>query len=339
MLPQAPAWTLAPVLLLLALGPAGARTLVVGPDQPLKLPSAAASIAADGDAIEIEAQEGGYFDCAVWRANRLTIEGSGRDVVITDKVCQGKALFVIAGSDITVRNLTFQRARTADKNGAGIRAEGRNLVIEGSRFINNESGVLAADKKDSIITIRDSDFEENGRCDPCAHAVSVGRIAALAIDRSRFGSSKGGDYILSLALATRLDGDTIEDGPDGKSDYDVELRDGGSLVMRDNELERGLQARPGLAAVVIRAAIGAQPVDDLAFSGNRLQNDTGGTTIFIQNWTGRSADLANNALGANTVAVSSDGYRWFEAKAMTRRLIAEGKGVISSAKRWLRKLL
>src|ERR1700689_4142547 len=135
MLPQASAWALAPVLLLLALGPAGARTLVVGPDQPLKLPSAAASIAADGDAIEIEAQEGGYFDCAVWRANRLVIEGIGRDVVITDKVCQGKALFGIDGSDITVRNLTFQRARTADKNGAGIRAEGRNLVIEGSRFL------------------------------------------------------------------------------------------------------------------------------------------------------------------------------------------------------------
>ena len=46
---------------------------------------------------------------------------------------------MIDGSDITIRNLTFQRARVPDKNGAGIRAEGGNLTIEHSRFLNNEN--------------------------------------------------------------------------------------------------------------------------------------------------------------------------------------------------------
>jgi pectate lyase len=63
--------------------------------------------------------------------------------VLTGKTCVGKGIFVIDGSDITVRNITFMRAAVPDRNGAGIRAEGRNLTVEKSRFIDNENGILA----------------------------------------------------------------------------------------------------------------------------------------------------------------------------------------------------
>ena len=49
----------------------------------------------------------------------------GAKVVITDKACQGKALFVTVGEGITVRNLTLTRARVPDGNGAGIRGRVR----------------------------------------------------------------------------------------------------------------------------------------------------------------------------------------------------------------------
>src|SRR5450432_1552718 len=109
-------------LRLLAIGlsaaaPAYAKTLLVGADQELKMPSAAAAIARADDKIVIEPGE--YFDCAIWHAKGLTIEGKGDGVVITDKACAGKALFVIEGDDITVRNITFTRARVPDGNGAG----------------------------------------------------------------------------------------------------------------------------------------------------------------------------------------------------------------------------
>ena len=64
--------------------------------------------------------------------------------MLSDKSCGGKAIFITLGSDITIRNLTFARARVPDRNGAGIRAEGRNLTVEHSRFIDNENGILAA---------------------------------------------------------------------------------------------------------------------------------------------------------------------------------------------------
>ena len=106
----------------LAAVPAHARTLEVGPGRPYAQPSEAAAAAKSGDTVAIAAGE--YFDCAVWPQSSLVIEGDpGGGTVITDKTCQGKALFVIPGHDVTVRHLTLTRARVPDGNGAGIRAE------------------------------------------------------------------------------------------------------------------------------------------------------------------------------------------------------------------------
>ena len=84
--------------------PSRGDTLKVGPNQTYKAPSAAAAVAKNGDHIEIE--PGQYFDCAVWNADNLVIEGTDSGVVITDKTCNGMGLFVIWGNNITVRNLT-----------------------------------------------------------------------------------------------------------------------------------------------------------------------------------------------------------------------------------------
>ncbi len=134
-----------PLLVACAVG--GGNVLEVGPTQRLKLPSQAAAAASAGDIIRIA--PGDYTDCAVWRTNRLTIEATGEGAVLADKTCAGKGIFVIDGNDITVRNITFERAAVPDANGAGIRAEGRNLTVEHSRFIDNENGILANPKPGS----------------------------------------------------------------------------------------------------------------------------------------------------------------------------------------------
>jgi hypothetical protein len=90
-------WMLAGILIS---GPSRGDTLKVGPGQTYKAPSAAAAVAKTGDHIEI--QPGQYFDCAVWRADNLVIEGTGAGVVITDKTCDGMGLFVIWGKNTTV---------------------------------------------------------------------------------------------------------------------------------------------------------------------------------------------------------------------------------------------
>ncbi len=193
---------------------AAAATLQVGPGQSFAEPSQAVARAHDGDTIAIS--PGQYFDCAVVRQSHLTIEGVGEGAVLTDKPCQGKALLVIDGKDVTIRNLTLQRARVPDGNGAGIRAEGGDLSVENTRFINNQNGILSASNPEATIRILGSTFIGNGVCTSnCAHAVYVNHIKLLDVERSRFIGTHQGHAIKSRALTTRVIGCDIEDGPDG----------------------------------------------------------------------------------------------------------------------------
>ncbi len=288
--------------------PAGAATLLVGPGQPLKAPSDAAAVARDGDTVDIA--PGDYFDCAVWHQNNLTIEGAGPGAVITDTTCEGKALFIVAGHDVTIRNITFARARVPDGNGAGIRAEGVGLTIEHCRFIDNESGLLAATSPESRIAIFDSEFTHNGKCaERCAHAIYVNPIALLYIERSIFSDTRAGHHIKSDALRTLLIGNTIRDGENGTSSYLVDLPIGGTLVMENNILEKGPKTGNRRAAVIIGSESAAQPSVELTFARNIFTNDTGGETAFVVDWTGTSATVSGNVMeGTDITELSSQGY-------------------------------
>src|SRR3984893_9548628 len=120
--------------------PSRGDTLKVGPNQTYKAPSAAAAVAKNGDNIPIE--PGQYFDCAVWNADNLVIEGTDSGVVITDRTCNGMGLFVIGGNNTTVRNLTLTRSRVPDMNGAGIRLVKGSLTVDTVKFIDNQTGLF-----------------------------------------------------------------------------------------------------------------------------------------------------------------------------------------------------
>src|SRR6476646_157548 len=304
-------WSLSMFALAMGLccvGTAWAKTLEVGPDQEFKAPSQAIAAAADGDVVEIAPVKDGYFDCAVLRANHLTVEGKGADVVLTDKTCEGKAIFVTTADDITIRNITFTRARVPDGNGAGIRAEGSNLTVEKSRFINNENGILAAAAPDSTIRILDSEFTRNGKCqNACAHGIYVGSIALLHIEGTKFFDTRDGHHVKSRAARTELIGNDIEDGPNGTSSYLVNISNGGTLIMENNILEKGRNCTNHSAAVVIGAEGLTQRTSELTFKNNRFTNDMSQETIFVRNLTATEALLTGNKLKGQIVPLSGDG--------------------------------
>jgi hypothetical protein len=312
--------------------PASARTLVVGADRELTSPSAAAAIAADGDTVAIDAGE--YFDCAVWRANGLIIEGSAANVVITDKTCDGKALFVTGGNDITIRNLTFTRARVPDGNGAGIRAEGVNLRVEHSRFLNNESGILVNPVPSGTVTIVDSTFVGNGRCAAgrCSHALAVDEIALLRVESCKFTATKAGHHIASRAARNELIGNEIVDGAEGSSSYLVDIPNGGSLAMAENILQKGPKSSNPATVIMLGDDASVRP-GKYRFSGNRFSNDTGGATIFVRNWTGAEVKAEGNTLGASTIAVSSDGYFLHRLRVWSAQFVALCKSLVKAVLR------
>ena len=279
--------------------PTSAAVLMVGKGQVYGAPSQAAHAARPGDTVKIA--PGTYYDCTVWTTNNITIEGTGPGVVLTDKTCQGKAIFVIHANDVTVKNITLQRARVPDGNGAGIRAEGINLTIENSKFIDNQEGVLAGDNPTSSIVIRNSEFDHNGACiHSCAHGIYVNHITLLRIEHSRFFDTQVSHHIKSRAARTEIIDNHIEDGPNGTASYQVDIPNGGALVMTGNVIEKGPKNQNHTAAVMIGEEGVSQPTPELLIKNNVFTND-GPPTAFVKNITATPAQLIGNTFKGNGI--------------------------------------
>ena len=286
--------------------PATAKTLLVGTSETFKSPSGAAAVAKPGDVVRID--PGTYFDCAVWTANDLKIEAAGPHVVLTDKVCEGKAIFVVRGDNATISGLSFARARAPDGNGAGIRAEGTNLTIADSTFVDNQEGIIAGENLRSTIIVRNSQFERNGTCvSACAHGIYANHIARLVVSHSRFLETRAGHHIKSRALRTDITDNRIEDGPNGTSSYLVDIPNGGSLILVNNVMEKGPLNQNHSAAVVIGEEGVSQPTAQLTISKNTFSDD-GPPTSFVKNLTATPARLTGNVLKGDSITpLTGDG--------------------------------
>lgn len=295
--------------LLLTTGAACAATLHVGPGQQYKMPSQAIAAAHDGDTVAIAA--GTYFDCASVNQNDLTIEGAGPNTVLTDKTCAGKAILVTNGNNITVKNLTLQRARVVDGNGAGIRAEGGNLTVIGVRFFNNQDGILSAPNPKATIRIRDSSFDDNGSCASgggCAHALYANQLALLDVAHTRFFDTQQGHNIKSRALRTVVKDCTIEDGPHGTSSYQIDIPNGGTLIAEGNTMEKGPKSGNHANTIMIGEEGVTHPTDEIVVKDNTLINNTGYPTVFVHNITATPAQLSGNTFkGGKVIPLEGDG--------------------------------
>jgi hypothetical protein len=282
-------------------GPAMAATLQVGAGMAYKLPSAAAAAAHDGDHIKIAA--GSYADCAVWKADNLTIEGAGPDAtVISGRPCQGKALFIAQGRNITVRDLALTGARVADSNGAGIRTEGGDLTVEHVRFADDQDGILSGALFGVKIIVRDSDFIADGTCEGsggCAHGIYAGHIALLRVEHSRFLRTRAGHDIKSRALRTEVIGCDLEDGADGTSSFAVDVPNGGAVVLRDNHIEKGPRSENHMAAVMVGEEGVTQPTPLIVVEHTAFRVDGGYESYLLDNRTTTAAVLTGNTLQGN----------------------------------------
>ena len=310
---------------MLALWPAGggAAVLKVGPEEAFKVPSQAARAAKDGDTVEIAAGE--YFDCAVWPQSGITIAGpAAGEAVMTDRTCQGKAIFVIMGRDVTVRRLTFTRARVPDGNGAGIRAEGHGLTVEHSRFVNNQSGILAAPQPGAEIAVLDSVFERNGTVPEggrCVPTLDLLRLGSLRIERSAFLAPRGCDGVRGAVDRVAIVDSRFEDGAAGAGQRMVFVQ-GARLSVRGSVFAKGKASQPPDVAILLRDLDGAG--GGVEVRDSRLENASGRRMVLLQNLSPAAAVLAGNSVGAGDVEL--EGGVW------AARARAAGRAAINAAR-------
>ena len=306
-----------------------ARTLEVGPGKPYEVPSAAATAAQDGDTVLIAPGE--YYDCATWRADRLTIaaaDAGGDTVTITDTACGGKAAFIIAGNGVTVRNLGFARIRVPSDNGAGIRAEGRDLTIEDSRFVNDQMGILAASPDGGFLRIVGCSFAEDGSSltGKINFGVRASGYELLHIEHSTFGKARGGGHVSTEVGRAELVGNGFAD--DGKPmQGPLVAVQGGALLLEGNtfDLAAGAAERTGVVLAVGEASA-------IAVRNNTLAGAGAGSTPLLRNWTGQDAASVNNTVPAGSAAVTDAGITWHRLRATAAEIRDTVSGLLHMAR-------
>ena len=291
-----------------------AATIEVGPTRPISSPAAAVATAVEGDTIAID--EGEYFECLRPRTDGLTIEGRGTGAVFTDTTCDGKAIIVAQSDRLTLRNLTLQRARVADGNGAGIRAEGKRLAIDHLRFINNQAGLIAGNTPAADITITDTSFTDTGRCeaDRCTGAIIAGTIRRLRLERTEITGVAGAHAITSSAAATQIIDSRIEDTPQSGAAFQLLIPSGGSLLLEGTTLRKSPRAATLRAAILLDGTI----TGPVTLRRNRYLNDTGHPVPFVLDWSSTTPRLEDNILPPRDTAVSTDGITAHRARELAR---------------------
>jgi len=150
----------------------------------------------------------------------------------------GKAIWVIAGRDTTVENIEFTGARVADRNGAGIRQEGRNLTPRGCKFSDCEDGLLTGADPQSDILIEGCQFAHNG-LDGQSHNLYVGAIGKLTFQFNYTHHAHVGHLLKSRARENHILYNRIADEADGTSSYQIDLPNGGKAVVVGNVIHQG----------------------------------------------------------------------------------------------------
>ncbi|MEC5386927.1 hypothetical protein VVD49_14430 [Uliginosibacterium sp. H3] len=218
---------------------ARAATLHVGPNQRLTLPSQAATLARDGDVVEIDAGE--YRgDVAVWTQSALTIRGRGgmARLIADGRAAEQKAIWVIRGGDIRIEQIEFTGARVIHRNGAGIRFEKGRLQLSHCRFIDNENGILTGGNPDSQLDIEFSEFGHNGDGSGYTHNIYAGAIGRLRVTGSYFHHARVGHLLKSRAQVNDISYNRLTDETDGRASYELEFPNGGTALVMGNIIEQ-----------------------------------------------------------------------------------------------------
>ncbi len=226
------------------LGTASAATLKVGPGEKFARPSAAFQAARDGDVIEINAAGVYGGDVGTIRANRLIVRGVGRGRVklpAQGHNAGGKAIWVIAGNDVTVENIEFSGARVPDRNGAGLRPEGKNLTVRNCRFYDCENGILGGAGE---ILIEYCAFDHCGPvANPATHSLYISDRCSRLIFRYNYSTFTLEGHLLktrakeSWVLYNRLTDEL------GRGSAVADFPNGGLVVLVGNILHKGAHSQ------------------------------------------------------------------------------------------------
>lgn len=290
-----------------------ARTLYMGPGEKYSSLEEIQDVIQDGDIIEIV--PGTYRQCAIFDVDNITIRPKGwpnhsGKARFQDVSCEGKGIFVIVGDNIRIDSLEFVNAKVPDRDGSGIRFNGKRLAVYDSYFYKNEMGILTGNEGYGDILIDGSVFESNGNMPPrWGHGLYVGDSERLRVNNSLFIKQKTGHHIKSRAIYTEVTDSEIADGMDGNASYAIDISNGGEVLIENNIIQKGPLTDNNTTAICIACEGGTNPGEKIVVRNNKFTNNTASNNVvFLRNLTSSDEVLENNMLKGNKSVLLSNSF-------------------------------
>jgi hypothetical protein len=221
----------------------------VGPTQVYQKPSEVSNLVSDGDTVNID--PGLYSgDVCNWYANRLLLRGIGTLGVYAHlkadgNYAEGKAIWVIKGTDVVVEGIEFSDCKVPDFNGAGIRAEGKKLTVRHCYFHDNEMGILTNNDPESEFLLEYNEFGWNGYGDGYSHNVYVGKVNLLIFRYNYSHHSKIGHLLKSRANTNLIYYNRLSDEAGGETSREIDLPNGGKSIILGNIIQQSSDGKNG----------------------------------------------------------------------------------------------
>ena len=222
------------------------RILAVGPGREFATIASAALTARDRDIVQIDA--GDYVDdVTVWPQSDITIRSAGGAVRISSvaRTAEGKAIFVIKGTDVVVEGIEFSGAAVPSRNGAGIRHEGGLLTVRDCLFERNEMGLLTWNSPSAELVVERCEFRHNAVGGPyqpggrIGHQLYAGGIGRLTLRASYVHGGAYGHLVKSRARENHILCNRLTDEAPGRASYELEFPNGGVAYVIGNVIAQG----------------------------------------------------------------------------------------------------
>lgn len=243
----------------------------------------------------------------------LTLIGEGEAVLYSSRQVAKGLLVPLAGTDITVRGLTFEGAISPDQNGAGIRFEGSRLIVEDCTFRRNENGILATGDTSGSLAVRRSTFIENGHGDGYSHGMYQAAGQQLEVTDSRFVGTKVGHHVKTLVPRVNVEGNSFDDA-DGETSYVVDATGGGVVFITGNTIHRRRSASQ--STLFNYSTTRGGELGSVHISGNRIINEKWRLNL-LRNPEKAPAEVFDNEVVK--AAFENDGPRYGQAAPLVRK--------------------